>query len=148
MTIRRRWGAFFLSSATVLALGWLPLLAQEPNTEKDKAADPPPAQPPAAKRVYDPARRVPSFFGQVGLTPEQRESIYKLRGKHLGRINELQKEIDRAQAEMMADCEAVLTDTQKQLLENLRRAAAEKRKARSSAAEAPAPPKPSSKSAG
>jgi hypothetical protein len=77
MMIRNRSGAFLFSTAVVLTLGSLPLLAQEPQTAKP--ATPPQAQ--EARPAYDPARRVPPYFAQVGLTPEQRESIYKVRGR-------------------------------------------------------------------
>jgi hypothetical protein len=124
MTIRSRWRVALLGSVGILSLGALPLLAQEPRADKPAAA--PEA---AAKRAPDPARRVPSFFGQIGLSPEQREAIYKVRAKHLPKIGELEKQVAQIRLEMMTECEAVLTDTQKQLLEQRRRATSERRKA-------------------
>jgi hypothetical protein len=73
-----------------------------------------------AKKKYDPSRRVPDHFAQVGLTAEQRESIYKIRKTHLDKIEALRKQIADHEAESMKECEALLTDTQKKLLENLR----------------------------
>jgi hypothetical protein len=101
-------------------------LAQEPSAKKstEKAA-PAPASAPAAKKKGDPSRRVPAYFGQVGLTSEQRESIYKIRKSHQDKIDALKKQITDAEAKSLAECEAVLTDTQKKLVENLR-AGAEK----------------------
>jgi hypothetical protein len=95
------------------------LPAQDPG----KVASPPKADAPAAKRSYDPSRRVPDFFGQIGLTPEQREAIYKVRAKHQAKIGELEKQMAELQAQSLAECEGVLTDTQKQLLAQRRKAA-------------------------
>ena len=110
----------------------LSLSAQEP-----KPADP--AKAPAPAQAYDRARRVPPFFGQVGLTTEQRESIYKIRGVHQPKVDDLRKQVAAAEAAMLAECETVLTDAQKQLLNYRRQAAAEKRKSRN-AAKTPVPP--------
>lgn len=92
-----------------------------------RAQEPPAATKPAepAKKKQDPARRVPPYFGQIGLTTEQRADIYAIQGKRLDKIEELEQQIARERAEMIAQCEGVLTDTQKKLLDNLRRAAAE-----------------------
>ena len=90
--------------------------AQEPAAAK-------PAEP--AKKKQDPSRRVPPYFGQIGLTTEQRANIYAIQGKRLDKIEELEQQIAKERAEMIAQCEAVLTDTQKKLLDNLRRAATE-----------------------
>ena len=136
----RRW-AFLLSFAAVLWVASLPLGAQEPRA--DKPADP--SKAPGAKPSFDPTRRVPDFFGQIGLTPNQRESIYAIRGKHQEKIVALEKQIAQARAEMLAECETKLTDTQKELLGTLRRAAAERKKAKSASAERPAPEKTSEK---
>ena len=125
----RRW-AFLFSFATMLWAGSLPLWAQEPRA--DKPADP--SKAPVVKSAFDPTRRVPDFFGQIGLTPDQRESIYTIRGNHQQKIVALEKQIAQARGEMLADCETKLTDTQKELLGTLRRASAERKKAKSAGA--------------
>jgi hypothetical protein len=114
-------GAFF---AVLIALGARPSAGQDspPSKEAGKAAAP------AAKRAYDPARRVPAYFGQIGLTPEQKESIYKIRAKHHQQVEALERQIAQIQSQMLAECEAVLTETQMQLLENRRRAAGDAQK--------------------
>src|SRR3954467_14060449 len=94
--------------AAVLLIAAASLHAQEPKAKSK----------PAAKG--DPSRRVPDYFGQIGLTEEQRESIYKIQGKHQARIDELEKEIDDLRAKSLGECEAVLTDMQKQMLEQRR----------------------------
>ena len=91
--------------------------AQEPAATK--------AAEPVAKKRHDAARRVPAYFGQIGLTTEQRAGIYAIQGKRLEKIEALEQQIAAEKAEMLAECERSLTETQKKLLDNLRRAAAE-----------------------
>ncbi len=110
MVIRNRACAF--GFAAVVALAAIPLAAQEAAPGKPVGAE----NPPAAKRTYDPSRRVPRFFGQVGLSLEQKEEIYKIRGKHRQKLEELHKQVAQIQAQMLTECESVLTDSQKQTL--------------------------------
>jgi Spy/CpxP family protein refolding chaperone len=119
MMISPRIRAVGAGLAAVLLVAAASLHAQEPKA-KAKAK-------PATKA--DPSRRVPDYFGQIGLTDEQRESIYKIQGKHQARIDELEKEIDEIRAKSLGECEAVLTDMQKQMLEQRRKDAAAKKKA-------------------
>ena len=63
---------------------------------------------------------MPNHFGQVGLTPEQRESIYKIRKAHYEKLEALRAQIAELESKSMSECEAVLTETQRKLLENLR----------------------------
>jgi Spy/CpxP family protein refolding chaperone len=121
MAIRKRTGVVGAGALAVAMTAWLPLLAQEPAAPKTAPA---PAPAPPAKNKQDPAHRVPAHFGQIGLTIEQRASIYAIRGKRMEKIEALEKQIAAEKAGMLSECEAVLTDTQKQLLENHRRAAA------------------------
>lgn len=146
MSIRRQ-GRAVVAGMVGLALVSLTLHAQEPKdapTKKDV--------PSASKKAFDPTRRVPPFFGQIGLTLEQRESVYKVQGKHMPRIEELQKEISRIRHEMLTECEGVLTDAQRKVLSERRLASEAKRKA-AAAARAQAPknaptPTPVEKKAG
>jgi hypothetical protein len=89
----------------------------------------------SAKRTFDPTHRVPRYFGDIGLTTDQRAEIYKIQAKHMPKIQDLEKQIDELRAKMVAECETVLTDSQKQMLAARRKAASEARK--SSAARAP-----------
>lgn len=145
MKLRSRKMGWVLGSAVMVALVAWPLGAQEPKKVDSKPADQ--AAPPARKAI-DPAQRAPRFFGQIGLSADQREEIHKIQTKHFQQIGDLQKQIAQIRAEMLAECEKVLNDTQKQLLESRRHAAAEKKKARPPAAEAPAPAKPAAKAGG
>lgn len=107
-----------LGLALLVAAGSLTLYARDEPAKAD--AEKPSA--PAARPKADPSRRVPNHFGQVGLTIEQRESIYKIRKAHQEKIEALRAQIAEVEAKAMVECEAVLTDTQKKLLENLRSA--------------------------
>ena len=122
--------AFTLALLSTLASPAL-LHAQEPAG---------PLPPPAAeKRAGDPTRRVPPFFGQVGLTADQKEAIYKVRARHLEKINALESEVARLRAAMQADCEAALTPEQLKLLQTRRQASAATRRARAATPTAPTP---------
>lgn len=133
MGIRRRAAlrAFGLILASAAAL---PLAAQEPS----KGTTPDTRKPAAEKKVVDSSRRVPAQFGQIGLSPEQKEAIYKIRGKRQAEIEALHKQIAQLQSEAMAECESVLSDTQKQLLALRRDAAARAKAAKSATAESTA----------
>jgi hypothetical protein len=105
--------------ALLAVAGSMPLFAQDPAPSRADA-DKPGAAAPAPRRSYDPSRRVPNHFGQVGLTVEQREAIYKIRKGHQEKLDALRAEIAAIEAKSLGECEAVLTDTQRKLLENLR----------------------------
>jgi hypothetical protein len=84
----------------------------------------------------DPAHRVPPGYADLGLTDQQRERIYKIQAEYHPKIQDLQKRLDKMQAERKTECEAVLTAQQKRLLgehlheqEQKRKAASEARKA-------------------
>jgi len=117
------------SLAVVLVMGSLSLGAQE-------SASPKPAEKssaPAGKQTSALKGQVPRFFGQVGLTDDQRQSIYQIQAKHKSKIDELEKELAALQAQVLSECEAVLSDAQKQVLEQHRNAAEAAKKARRSA---------------
>jgi hypothetical protein len=133
MTSILRSAAAVLVSAAALTIlsGSLPLFAQEPGKAPATAE-----AKKTAKRTADPTRRVPDYFGQLGLSDEQRESIYKIRAKHQPRIDELEKQLDDVRAQMVRDCETVLTETQKKMLTERRASATEARAKKNSSASA------------
>lgn len=113
----RRFAMVAVGAATLLMLsGGLHLVAQEPGALKVRL-----------KKAFDPTRRVPMYFGQLGLTDEQRESIYAIQAKQIPKIEALEKQIEDLRAEMLKDCEAILTPAQKQLLDQRRYGVAESR---------------------
>jgi hypothetical protein len=120
----RRVAALAISAATMTLLaGGLPLAAQEPGTTQVETK----TKTKSAKRSYDPTRRVPNLFGQLGLSDAQKESIYKIQGKHMPQIDGLEKQLDDLRVQMVKECESVLTGAQKQMLVERRANAAEAR---------------------
>jgi hypothetical protein len=127
---------FVAASAATLMLfcNRLPLVAQEPKAPstdtKTKAK--------TGKRVSDPARRLPPYFGQIGLSDSQVEEVYKIQGKHLPKIVALEKQVADLRAQMLQECEGVLQAPQKHLL-NQHRADAAASRAKRKAAPKPQP---------
>lgn len=136
-SIRRSLGVVAGASALFLITGAFYSEAQEPARTKagtpkvsKKAAaavveeeDEAPAPKTAAKKKSDPRRRLYPYFGQLGLTDAQKESIYDIRAKHATRINALEKQLDDVRSQSMAEAERVLNPAQKKLLEERRKAA-------------------------
>ncbi len=88
-------------------------------------------------------RRLPNYYGQIGLTAEQRERIYGVQVKFRPEIRELQEKLQALQAAQRMQIEAVLTAEQKTKLETVRSAAAERRRmAAKKATEEVNPPAP------
>jgi hypothetical protein len=112
------------AGAVMMSLCSFPLVAQEPKTTPSETpkttASETPAKPGAARRAYDPARRVPPYFGQIGISEEQREAIYKIQTKRSPRIEALVKQLADLRAESLTECEGVLTAPQKLVLEQKR----------------------------
>jgi hypothetical protein len=101
-------------SAAVLTL-WsvgLPLGAQEPGASASQSQ----AKTSPAAKAFNPAHRVPMYFGQLNLTAVQRESIYKIQEKHMPKIQDLEKQVEDLRAQMLKECERVLTADQRQAL--------------------------------
>ena len=112
------------AALTMIVASDVPLGAQEPRggSQADSST-----KTKTSRRGFDPARRVPMYFGQLGLTPDQRESIYKVQGKHMPKIEALEQQIEEIRGQMLKECEGVLSPAQKQLLEQRRAAGAESR---------------------
>ena len=129
----RRFVAVAVSAAalTMILSSALTLGAQEPRGGSQTDS---PTKTKSSKKGFDPARRVPMYFAQLGLTPDQRESIYKVQGKHMPKIEALEKQIEEIRGQMLTECEAVLTPEQKKILDQRRAAGAESRSRKSSPA--------------
>ncbi|WP_169973524.1 hypothetical protein [Tautonia rosea] len=81
------------------------------------------AQPsPIAPKTYPPYRRVPSNFGKVGLSNQQREDIYIIRSRYQSEITELKARIEELSRKEMDECETILTEAQRKLLNQIRAA--------------------------
>ncbi len=113
------------------------------------AQDEPAAKKSGAPRVNAASRRVPPFYGQIGLTPDQREKIYGIRTEYQTQIVELQRQIDELKAKEAQDCEAVLTEAQRKLLHQRRAAGRSSGKGETKASvEEDAPAAPEAKETG
>jgi hypothetical protein len=117
MGIPKRVLATGLGMVLLLGSGTIPLAAQETGAAK-KAGK---VDAPAASKATG-TRRLPNYFGQIGLSSDQRESVYTILAKHQDKIDGLEKQLADARAELMRACEGVLTDPQKQLLSDRRKA--------------------------
>lgn len=137
---RRAVAVALSASAMTIISGGLPLSAQESGKAKvdsrakveSRAKAESRAKP--AKRAFDPTRRVPNYFGQLGLTDAQREAIYKIQAEHQPRIEELEKQLEEVRADSLKECEAVLNEAQRKMLTERRSAAAGARSKRGGAA--------------
>lgn len=88
---------------------------------------------PAVKKTY---RRLPNYFGQIGLSNEQREEIYSIQEKAGEQLEALKRQIEAVTRKRDSDVRAVLTDDQKKRLDELiaaaRKRAEERRKKKGS----------------
>src|SRR5262245_58151601 len=119
------------AALTMILSSDLPLGAQEPRGGSQADS---PTKTKTYKKAFDRSTRVPMYFGQLGLTEDQRASIYKVQGMHMPKIEALEKQIEEIRGQMMKECEAVLTPAQKQLLEQRRAAGVESRSRKSAPA--------------
>jgi TolA-binding protein len=74
--------------------------------------------------------RLPNFYGQVGVSTSQRNSIYEIQSKYREQLEELEKQIVALREKQEQEMEAVLTPEQKKTLHELREAAEQRRAAR------------------
>jgi len=88
---------------------------------------------PATKAVKEPApakesptrlsnakRRLPRYYGKLGLSEAQREKIYGVQDKHAVEIEKLEKQLADLKEKQDAECRKVLSaDQKKQLNESL-----------------------------
>jgi hypothetical protein len=88
-----------------------------------------PAAGPASKRKS--VRRLPSYYGQVGLSDVQREAIYRLQEAYAEQLDALEKQLETLKGRRDQEIENVLAPAQKQRLRQLLEAAARRRAARS-----------------
>ncbi len=101
-----------LSSSLMLVTA--SLSAQDPENQEETGTP----EPSPAVRVS--ARRLPDYFGMIGLSQTQKEKIYQVREQRLGEIEVLERKIQEIKDGIVADCEKVLTQTQLQLLQEIR----------------------------
>ncbi len=99
------------------------------SDDKDKNSDQPAAKAtkeataktPAkgtTKGVKEAKRRLPRYYGKLGLSDSQREKIYGIQDKYETDIDKLEKQLSDLKTKQDADCRKVLNaDQKKQLTE-------------------------------
>ena len=124
-------------AAAVLALAVRPGQSYDAASGRSMAVVAPalavqPASGPAApgsKRKS--VRRLPSYYGQVGLSDVQREAIYRLQEAYAEQLDALEQQLEALKGRRDQEIENVLSPAQKQRLRQLLEAAARRRAARS-----------------
>lgn len=115
------------SSLVCVALAALFLGSQAPTAPSAAQDEKKPAAAKAEKKAPKKARRaVPAYFGQVGLSGEQKEKIYAVQADYNGKIGDLKKQIAELTKKRNTEVEAVLTPDQKKQVDELRAAAKKK----------------------
>lgn len=84
---------------------------------------------PVAEKLDRPAP-LPTYFGMIAVDDAQRKKLYGIRDEYAGKLADLQKQIDKLEAERDARMEAELTPGQKLRLQELRKKAAEEKAAK------------------
>lgn len=112
-----------LAGGTLLSDEAPPQLAQA-----DGAAKKAEAKKPAAKKKF--RGRLPNYYGKVGVSNEQRQTIYGIQAKYHEQIEALERQIAELTEKRDAEIEAVLTPAQKARVKELVEAAKKKRAAR------------------
>ncbi|RUL81239.1 SNARE domain-containing protein [Tautonia sociabilis] len=81
-----------------------------------------PAQEGTPSKTYPPYRRLPTYFGLVGVSDQQKQDIYAIRGRYREEIAALEQRIQELKRQELSECEAVLTEAQQKLLNQIRAA--------------------------
>ena len=140
----KRWvPVFCLSCAALLALAVQPSRSGDepakPTSDRSLAqAESKPASPAAAKS----GARLPNNYGQLGLTPEQRQRIYALQADYGKKIEELEAQLAALREKRDQECEAVLTAEQKQRLAEILKEREQRKAERAKTAKASGEAKP------
>jgi hypothetical protein len=93
---------------------------------------------PVAVQEDEPSRRLPTYYGRLGLSDEQREAVYGLQASYGEQIDALLTQIEELRATRDAEMEALLTPGQKLRLQEMREEA--RRNADAETGDAGSPP--------
>ena len=119
---------FTLSAAILTAVACCMFVGQAANAQsKSKSKSTKRA---TAKKTSQTKGRLPYFYGQLELTEEQREKVLKVVDKNAAKIAKLEKELRELREKQAADCEKLLTTTQRRALAKLRASDTSKKKTR------------------
>lgn len=112
-----------LTLALAITTGTLTAMAQtksKAGASKGKAV--------AEEKEKSRYNRLPTYFGQLELTDEQKESVYAVKTEYGTKIEALEEELKKLKEEMNEEVEGVLTSAQKTALAKLRDGSAKARK--------------------
>lgn len=104
---------FFASSFAVsnIVVGQEP----KPTTKQDaKDKETPKTEPKTKLKGF-----LPTYYGQLGLTDEQKQKVYGVRNKAEEEINKLEAQIKALREKSTKDCHEILTTEQKKKLEDI-----------------------------
>lgn len=62
---------------------------------------------------------LPSRWGQIGLSEDQKQNVYKIQGQYRDEIDKLQAKIEDLKAQQKKEMERILTEEQKKRLREL-----------------------------
>jgi Spy/CpxP family protein refolding chaperone len=85
------------------------------------------AEPTARPKSSTASRRLPNCFARLGLSDDQRQTVYETQARYRGEIDRLEEELARVKREQDEAIEAVLTDSQRTQLNQHRSDAKSKR---------------------
>jgi Spy/CpxP family protein refolding chaperone len=93
--------------ALAAAFLFLPLLAASAQDKKDTPKETPKG------------RALPTHWGKLGLTDEQKSKVYSITGEYKTQIDDLQKQINALKKKEREALDGVLTDAQKAVLKEM-----------------------------
>jgi hypothetical protein len=121
------------TARTLCAAACLALLFVATTTVRSepKGSEPPKSEATAPKKAAKAAAakkarpRLPKHYGQLGLTPAQKDQVYAVQAKYQAEIAELQKKLNEVRALRDKDAAEILSEDQKKHLAELTAAAKE-----------------------
>jgi Spy/CpxP family protein refolding chaperone len=113
---RKRFAVLVCGMLFVSVLAVTADATQKSKSSSRKAASSAKSEKKAKDTVASPWRRLPSGYGALKLTAEQKDEIYEARVDYGAQIDALEQQITALREEMDDDCIAVLTSTQKKSL--------------------------------
>jgi flagellar motility protein MotE (MotC chaperone) len=110
------WMSLVLGMAVVITLTGLN--GQEKGApKKDEPAKT--KEEPKTKDTAKAKGQLPTYWGQLGLSEEQKQKVYKLQGKYNDEIDKLELQIKELKAKMSEERGKILTGEQKKRLEEI-----------------------------
>ena len=113
-----RQAAFLVGVAMLMMSGGI--IGQEKGTKKEDTKKEDTKKEPTTKTKAK--GQLPQNWGQLGLTDEQKQSVYRLQGKYNEEIDVLEAKIKELKSKMSEERSKILTAEQKKRLEQILKA--------------------------